>query len=255
MPKIQFLGRVLPATSGVTVDIPDLKWKWQEAGIDLMFRVRIGSSVINIECELDKYEPGYSNELYKRASDLARAAVNVVAFSAGLGLSVVIETFIGPDGMPSPIMQHDPRLASLCTAYSLDPARKVDLGRVYELSLTEPPLFRALNDLIEAITIPHVSSVNCGRVIDSIRRMITAPGTLSDKLAWKAMNDSLNISQGYQQLISNTSTGPRHGDPAFVAGNTTEEITRRTWMIMNRFIEYRKRGNTPLSATEFPILT
>jgi hypothetical protein len=59
MAKIPFLGRVLPAVAIVSVQIPDMKWKWQEAGIELQFRVKIGNSVINIECDLDKYDPSY----------------------------------------------------------------------------------------------------------------------------------------------------------------------------------------------------
>src|SRR5215210_6851796 len=41
--------------------------------------------------------------------------------------------------------------------------------------LSDFELFMALRDLIEANSIPHVGIVNCGRVLDSIKRMIS-PG-------------------------------------------------------------------------------
>jgi hypothetical protein len=50
-------------------------------------------------------------------------------------------------------------------------------------------------------------------------------------------------------------TGPRHGDPAHIPAITTTEITRRSWKIMNRFFEYKKRDNGPLPLAEFPLLT
>jgi len=69
------------------------------------------------------------------------------------------------------------------------------------------------------------------------------------------MHGVLNISRDYQQWISEQAKGPRHGDPAFVPGDVTVEITHRTWVVMNRFLEYRKRGNQPLTAPDFPLLS
>jgi hypothetical protein len=157
--------------------------------------------------------------------------------------------------MPSAILPSDPATPPLCTAYSLDASRKAELDTVYQLVLKEPPLIRALNDLIESIGVPHVSCVNCGRVIDSIRRMITPDTKVSNAKAWQSMHSALNISQSFQEWIANQAKGPRHGDPAFVPGNVTAEITHGTWTAMNRFIEYRKCGNTPLTAPQFPRLS
>jgi hypothetical protein len=255
VPKVHFIGRVLPSAAIISVEIPNGKWKWQAAGLEPEFKVKIGHSFINIECEIEKYETDYFVELHKRASDLARAAVNVVAFASGLGLSVILETFIDPNGAPSAILPTDPAIPALCTSYSLDPSRGADLGAIYQFVLTEPPLYRALNDLIESITVPHVCTVNCGRVIDSIRRMITPNLSTPAGQAWGAMHRALNVSREYQEWISEQSKGPRHGDPSFVPGNIATEMTHRSWIIMNRYFEYRKRGNQPLPDAEFPILS
>jgi hypothetical protein len=254
MPKVQFIGKVLPAPAMLAVTLPDLTWKWEEQNLNLAFRVRINNSFVNIECELEKYEPAYAAELHKRALDLARAAVNVVGFATGLGLSVYLEALIAPDGIPAAILLKHPATTPLCTAYSLELARAGDLAAVYNLVLTEPPLFRALNDLIESVALPHVSAVNCGRVIDSIRRMITPDPNAAAKNAWQAMHEALNISREYQEWVSNQARGPRHGDPAYVPADVTHEIMHRSWAIMNRYLEYRRRGRTPLTAPEFPLL-
>jgi hypothetical protein len=252
VPKVQFFGKVLPEPIKVSVQGPELTWKWQEENLDLVFRVKIDNSIVEIECGIAKYEPGYLVELHKRASDLARASANLAAFAAGQGLIVTLDRFIDPDGTTSHIIFSDPSLPPLCTAFGLEPARQADFDATFRAVLVEPPLFIALNDLIAAITIPHCAPVNCGRVIDSIRHMISP--TLDRSAAWQAMQQALNVSRPYQEWISQQSTGPRHADAAFVSGTITSEMTRRTWAIMNRFLEYRKRGNQQLTAPEFPQL-
>lgn len=252
MPKIQFIGRVLPEAIKVSVQAPELKWKCEALGVEPIFRVKIGNSFVNVECEIEKFDPSYVGELYRRALDLARASTNLVAFATGYGLTVILETMIDPVGTPSSIAPIDPAIAPLCTAFSLEPARQDDFNATFRVVLAEPPLFRSLDDLIAAITLPHVSLVNCGRVIDAIRRMISP--ALEGAAAWQAMHQALNISRPYQEWISQQSTGPRHANPEFVAGNITTEVTHRTWAIMNRFLEYRKCGNQLLTVPNFPQL-
>ncbi len=170
----------------ITVHVPELKWKWQEQNLELIFRVKIDNSIVNVECELEKYEHRYFVELHKRASDLITASANLAAFATGYGLIVTLDTFIDTAGTPSQIILTAPALQPLCTAYGLEDARQGDFAAIYNIVITEPALFRAINDLIAAITFPHCSTVNCGRVVDSIRRMISP--TLTEGAAWQAMH-------------------------------------------------------------------
>jgi hypothetical protein len=256
MPTVQFLGRVLPRCIKITSHLPEMKWKWNTAQRDLVFRVWIGNSVVRVECDIETYEPEHLVEITKRAADLSRTLVNLIAFSSGHGLSVVLETFIGPDGMPTDLLITNPTLAPLCTVFSLSQENQSDFSVVTNLVFNEVSLFLALNDLIEAATEWHVAPTNCGRVIDRICRMIS-PNAKGGPTAssWQAMRDALKLSKDYLEWISVQSTGPRHGDAAFVPGTTTTEIVARTWTVMNRFLEYRKRGNSPLKASEFPLLS
>jgi hypothetical protein len=246
--KLQFIGRILPTELKLTVPVFEAQWRWDQKELDLTFRVKVDNSLVNVECELERYEPDYLVELHRRALDLAFAAANVVSFATGYGTRVWLDSLILPDGTSSSLVMHDPSLVPLCTAYGL----QRDLNKVIQMVASDPALFRCLNDLVEAITLPHVSLVNCGRVIDSIRRMI-APDS-EDQPAWQAMHKALNLSRSYQELVSQRSTGPRHGESAFVPGEVTAEITHRTWVIMNRFLEYRKQGNQQLTAPDFPLL-
>jgi hypothetical protein len=114
-------------------------------------------------------------------------------------------------------------------------------------------VFRALRYLIEAITVPHESAVNCARAVEALRHII-APNQPRGH-AWQTFRSALNISQEYLKMITDVSTGPRHGDPTHIQGTTTTEISRRAWVIMNRFFEYKKRNNQQLPLDIFPLLT
>jgi hypothetical protein len=110
----------------------------------------------------------------------------------------------------------------------------------------------ALNDLVTANTLPHYSPVTCARTIEGLRHLI-APG-LQPKDGWSSLRQNLNIDENYLKFITDHSKGPRHGDPQHIPGAITTDIITRTWVIMNRFLEYRKRGNDALPISEFPML-
>lgn len=254
MVKVHFIGRVIPTSLQISVRIPQLEWKWLEQNIEFQFRVIIGNSFVNVECELDRYNDTYFDELYKRASDIARTAVNLVAFATGYGLTLVLETFIYPDGTPAPITPQDPSVASLCTSYSLQSEKQQDFGAVLRIVAVEPNLFFALNDLVEAITIHHVAPVNCALAMDRLKHLIANPGAKNPE-AWKQMRETLRIDEAYLKFITETSKDPRHGRPGLTPGSLTSDATRRAWTIMDRYLEYRKRGGNPLPPDEFPLLT
>jgi hypothetical protein len=252
MVTVKLRGRVLPFGLNLGAEAPELKWKWAQENIDFVFRVKIVNSNITVECDLDRYEDRYDSELYKRATDLARACVNLVAFETGFGLIAMIEVMEMPDGTLKAMHRKESIPPEARSAYSLDSARASEFDQVFKLVIQEPPLFIALDDLIRSITEQHTLATNCGRVVDRIRRII-AP-SLDGAAAWQEMHKALNISRGYQEWVSKQSTGTRHGDSTFVPGAVSSEVIQRRWAILNRFLEYRKRGSQPLTAPDFPRL-
>lgn len=252
MDTIRFVGRVFPLGLAINVEIPEIKWKWEERNIDFMFRVKIDNSIVTVECDLDRYEWEYFGELNKRATDLARTSANIAAFAAGYGLSVVLEYMTEPDGRQIAPQRREEIPAESRSALNLDASGTDEMQRAVTAIITEPAVFMALDDLIRAVSSHHTQFADCGRVVDGIRRSI-AP-TLDGAAAWRAMHDALNIDRTYLERISRVSTGPRHGDRTFISGEVGSEVLKRTWAVMNRFLEYRKRGNAPLTAPEFPRL-
>ena len=255
MPKVILTGRVFPACHQISFSSNPLDWIWQEKKLTLHFDVRIEKSVVTVECTLDRFEPEYFVEIYRRAFDIIRSAVNLAAFSSGTGYSVILERFIDSSGRETMVAPQDLSLAALCTSFSLDSQPgKTSFGEMWNWVVTDPALFQALDDLIVSITLPHYAPVNCARAIEGLRHLIASPeATVSQ--AWEQMRNALRLERSFLQLITDTSTAPRHGNRIRISGVTTTEIVRRSWLIMDRFLEYRKRGNTPLPATDFPMLT
>jgi hypothetical protein len=52
--------------------------------------------------------------------------------------------------------------------------------------------------------------------------------------------------------IATAAKGPRHGDVTTTTFSANRETIRRSWIVMNRFLEFKKRGNQRLSLSEFP---
>ena len=251
MQSIHFLGRVLPPPAQITVRLtPSIKWEDPDIGLVMEFTGRIENSNIDIECRLEGYRPEYFDDVYRRALDICRAQVDLVAFKFGWGLTVVLETFIDPNGITSQILQKDDRLSLLCTAFSLEHGFEELCIKVIQ----SPPLFMALRDLIAAISLPHVAPIDCARAMEHLKHLIAPPGT-NDRQAWQQLRLSLQIDEAYLKYITDYSTNPRHGKPGHTSGTVTMEITRRAWIIMNRYFEYLKRGNAVLDPSEFPMLT
>jgi len=256
MPTVYFRGGVLPAVVEISVtDVPQIKWEWLEEGLTLEFVVHVAKSKVEVECTMDRYKDDYMMEIHRRAFDLARACVNVAAFSTGYGVTVHFDQFVGPTGVVHALIFTCPHVVGECTAFKMNPDtldEKRELELILTLVMTEPPLFMALNDLIQAASTPHATPTNCGRVLDGLRKLV-APD-LEPKKAWPKFQTTIQADEKYLAFISEHSKNPRHGEHTRIDGRTTIEIAKRTWVIMNRFLEFRKRGNQPLPLAEFPLL-
>jgi hypothetical protein len=251
MPTLQLIGRLLPQAIQVSTSVvPVISWTDPQTGISERFTIQIQNSVLYVNCHLSRFEKSELGKIFSRARDFARVSVDLISFSTGRPLSLTFETLIDPDGRLSAPIAEEKTLPPLCTSYSLQDA---SYPQVLQLVASSPPLFMALNDLIVAITVSGQSAINCARAIEGLRNMMVTPQT-SRKDAWSIFRQNLHVEEAYLTLITDTSTGPRHGDRTSVPGTTLAEILRRSWILMNRFIEYEKRGSKPLPEVEFPLL-
>jgi len=254
MPTVHFLGRIIPKGIDLTFsNLPQANCDSAENDLHVEIAFHIAASHVDIECSVNRFAQGDLESIHKIALDLTKALVNLYDFATGIGHSVIFEAFIDPSGSRSILCPMDMRLAPLCTAFTIKPGvGNTSFNEVLNIVLREPPLFMALNELVEAVTQSHVAPVNCARAVERLRHLV-APG-IERKESWTHFRNSLQIGRDYIEFVTTHSTGVRHGDPQFIRGEITTEVTRRAWIVMNRFLEFRKRGNRPLPESEFPLL-
>jgi hypothetical protein len=254
MPTVQFLGRVHPAVMNVTIRPGGTAgWNVEELGLAMAIEFEITNSAVHVNCHLNKYDASDFVAIWMRAFDTVRAAVNLLGFVLATGLTVTLDTFIDPEQHHKALLAEDQRLAGICTVLNRSELASDAFSKILKIVLSEPPLFLALNDLVAGITQPHQAAVVSARALESLRHLIAPGSSVSD--GWTALREALKIDRPYLQYITDLSTGPRHGDHKHIPGEPTTEVIRRAWIIMNRFLEYRKGGNVSLPASEFPILT
>lgn len=207
MEAIQFIGRVLPEACKISIKGLPITWEDPNFG-SATFNIQIKDSCVLVECKTT-YLPSDLTSLYMRAFDLSRAAVDLVSFANGWGLSVILDAVIKPDGSRSTLFPQDPELSDLSSVLTINKEPN-DYTVLYEIVLSDPSLFMALNDLISCLIFPHHSSINSARVIERIKNLI-APPNVNSKKAWSYLHDNLNVEANYLKPITDSTRGPRHG--------------------------------------------
>ncbi len=260
MATVKLLGRILPDSYNVTVGYnPRIKWKWEEENLELEFSYSIKDSLVTIECELAHWKPEYLSEIHKRGCDIVHAAINLITFSTGTVLQLHLNRLVRPDGQESLLVIENPHLVGLCTTFSMSQTienKNCSFDKALSEILVEPGLFLALNDLCLAISHHSHTTVGCARALDGIRTMIWGkPIERKDgDNSWKKLRNALQFTADYLKLITESSKGSRHGSRDFIPGTTTTEVTKRSWIVMNRYMELRARNIAQLPVSEFPLL-
>lgn len=244
MPKIQFQGTVHPPAVNITnIDFKiDLKMTGDCPEIRL--RIRVINSQVLIDCETPG--PCSSSLLSRIGLSYVRAAINPIAFKQGIGLSAELETILFEGGETKKFFYKNDSLRQIGSF-------SVPVAELQQMMLSERELATALDELVEALRTPAVVAINCGRAIEGLRK-IMVPIDPTRKIGWNEIQNKLNFSRGYREYITNASTQPRHGDRTELRPEVLQELLERSWTIMQRFIEYRRRGNQTLPIAEFRFL-
>jgi len=256
MATFRFTGKVLPTFKEFTM-IGSFTANWNEqidppVSLVMSATLTITKGIIEVVCESNLFgNDNYDGHVDWRAHYLAQSVLSCYAFAKGLKLDAIFETVIKPDGIKYNIQAYRSDLEPLVTALR-GPDEGVDITSMLLLLLPSPTVFALFKDLVGSLDSKE-SLVNCARAIDGIREYMS-PGT--DKAqGWKLMRDNLNISQDFLKFISEGSKGPRHGNVANMQFVTINESRRRSWIVANRFLEFKKRGDKQLPLADFPLLS
>ena len=258
MPVVRFLGKVFPDNLKISfVDSQRTNWGSDDLGFPIIMQARIKESQIEVMCEVDRCEPEHISRLLARAYNLVNAYVDAAVFCTGIAMFVDLHTFVGEDNQLLTVsLDNSEDLAPLCTSFKIPSTNSDDVAefeKVMALILREPALAGSIHDLAETLLQFHVSPTNCARVLDSLRRAV-AP-SLKPKPGWAVLRDIVNCEESYLVWVSEYSHDPRHGDRTTdIDKGIIDEIRKRTWTVLNRVLEFRKGGNTPLDRSKFPLL-
>jgi hypothetical protein len=214
------------------------------------FVVTIKASSVTVDCESSApMTARLFEEAYFGSKRLVDSVLSLLCFKNGWGLTFAIETWTDPLGVNKPIPVGEPAVAGICT--SLDDAGL--LGAPLALVGAQSELAEALHDLTQALVQRENTVINCARAVDGVKHLL-APG-LKDKAQWAVLQDALNLDQAYLQVISDASSGPRHGNRGTIAGKLQTLVLQRSWEVMNRYLAFQLRNAGPLRPPEFPLLT
>jgi hypothetical protein len=250
---IHFTGHVLPRrTVDVDIEFPELEWDISESGLPykIGLKLKIRNSNISLHVITPHYDDRQLDTYYVYAIRILQTATGMVSFSSGMALIPVIEKIIKPDGSIARLLIRDHRLQ--CTSFAIGSA---EFGNILPVVMSDANIMMAMYDLSESIRVPDIGIVNCARVMDRIKHAISPNDKLSDSKKWGVMQDKLNISEKYLKEITDTSRNPRHGRLGRIDGPQTEKVLSRSWIIMDRFLHYKRRGDIKLPVSEFPMLS
>jgi hypothetical protein len=222
-------------------------WVAPDNAHSLSFSITIEDSNIDITCEASHLDATYDIPyVHKLAQSLSQTAVDLVTFVSGACFHATVDKYVDESGGIFFIL-YDNSAATECKSFSLD-----TIGNMWSIVVKDMHLFMALNDLTRAVHDVHLVGVNCGRVIESLRKT-NAPNVTTVDAQWAKLRDNLRISKVYLKFITDASVEARHGTRFGLGAVTLNELLKRTWTVFDRYLELKKRGVSSLPG-DIPIL-
>jgi hypothetical protein len=257
MPIVLFKGTVRPVIHKLSINgLPKIRYSWPNENLTVDFAVKVVDSMLEVDCDVSHFDKDrHLSMLAMHAYHLSSVAVDSFCFFSGMGVTAFLEFFVDPDGKETNLAPQSEDIRGLCTAFDLSPSYRGpnNIGAMYSLVAKDRLLLLALNDLIVPISRFDLAIVNCARAMEALRTSMTPDG-MDRAQGWPIMHANLNVTKKYLSVITDSSRGPRHGDRRAPDSGQQAEVLKRAWMVMNRFLEYRKRGSVQLPESEFPVL-
>lgn len=189
-------------------------------------------------------------DLLVRTETYMRIAIDIAAFCSGHKFLIIVDTFTDPAGKTHNVNLEDKELSTLSTICS----SASNFEAIFKLIAADTKQVFALNDLIETMAEPLNRTVHAARAVETLRNLLS-PSEPDKKKGWRRLHEKLNVSETYVRSVVEPSTSVRHGDHLNrPKASVSREIQKRAWILMNRYLEYKLRGNGVLPIDSFPLL-
>jgi len=204
--------------------------------------------MMTVTCELSQFSDEHLTSIMQRARLFGQTVLNVISFRTTTVYRFTVEEGQLPGHPWHQITQGYQAAKGICTVCELGTS---SISEVFALANDINVLF-ALDDLIRGVEDVFLTRINCGRVVDALKKIL-APVNNS-KQQWQIFRNALNLDLDYLSFIMKASIEGRHGSRVASELGIEDELLRRTWTIMNRFLELKKRGLQKLPEDEFPFI-
>jgi len=237
MNTFKLIGCILPpnkySISGV--DLPSVEYKIPTIDETIKCHFQIEQSKITVTCEVAEYKKENLRFYVNYVTDFTRAILHLISFSLADALDVFFDE-VEANGAKLKLLRADPRLQKLCTAFKPDNNK---FSAAMRIVMKEPNLFLALSDVISVLRDGTVDVSACYRAIERLRNILSPDESKQSKEPLRKLRDTLKLSKEFIEYIAKNTNGYRHGKLKPLTPEIRSEILRRTWIILNGFIEYR----------------
>ncbi|WP_176086677.1 hypothetical protein [Martelella sp. HB161492] len=245
MQTLIYEGTIEPAAAPLTLDYRPKFLRQEtestpEVGYEVIVfvgrvRVLVTTSVVNEEV---------ASDLFLVAWDVAQTFVETAGFIKGIPYSMSLDRVILPNGEVRGYVFADRSLAAMHD-FTED-----DLEALSDICFSDLKCRLVLSDILMTLGKAHYSPTACGRVADSLARLISPD--VERKEQWSNLRRALRVNEAYVRLLSEVSKAPRHGDRIEVDAATNQETAHRAWLLLGRYLRYRLNGE--LDPVAYPML-
>jgi hypothetical protein len=245
MQTLIYEGKIEPEAAPLTIEYrPRLRRQETETAPEAEFEVTVFVGRIRVQVTTSLVDEKVANDLFFPAWDIARIFVETAGFIKGVPYSVSLERVILPDGGVRGFVFGDQSLAAMHD-FTDD-----DLEALSDISLIDLRCGLVLSDVLMTLGKAHYSPTACGRVADSLARLISPDADRPEQ--WRVLREKLRVDEAFVRSLSDVSKASRHGDRIEVDSATNQETAHRAWALVGRYLRYRLNGQLP--PERYPLL-
>jgi hypothetical protein len=252
MPIIRYLGKITPTDVNVTLaSIPYGTSNHLHFGLECKWELRIVDSSVAVALELNKFDlDQHLQPTINFAQDIAKIAASLLSLQHGIAFELILEKLILPNGEMKWVYCKEQEFPKYMTAIH----KQEGFNQAIVLAISNHTLSMILRDITDGLRSNYQGVIGAARAMDGICNHFVPDG-MTRKDGWPLMQKALNASENYIKSITRRSEGPRHANwDDYSAEKENREAAERAWILVNRFLEYRKRGDQPLPSSDFPFL-
>lgn len=245
MQTLIYEGKIEPGAVPLTLDYrPKLLRQETETTPEAEFEVTVFVGRVRVRVTTSVVGEEVASDLYFAAWDVARTFVETAGFIKGIPYSVSLDRVILPNGEVRGYVFGDRSLAAMHD-FTDD-----DLEVLSDISLVDLKCGLVLSDILMTLGKAHYSPTACGRVADSLARLISPDASRTEQ--WSDLRRKLRVDEAYVRSLSEVSKASRHGDRVEVDAATNQETAHRAWALVGRYLRYRLNGE--LDPDSYPLL-